>query len=223
LSDPFKILKGGAQGGLSVPWVFLCCLTEILAEDDGNRLDLDFAIRRECLRLECQRSGSDRWFAGGTGIGEREAAVLAGGAEIDEGELRWNGALRRGGLVLREARKQAQVKLDETAGKVANLEMRQARWVEDDDPEAKTAAGQHETSAEKSVRVLREAVAAEEVMGEKGGGKKQTQKRLQLLHEVRLPDGVVEQCQICDAAIPYVGFCGECTGLKLDLPAKGFL
>ena len=294
LSDPFKMLKGGAQGGLSVPWIFLCCLTEILAEDDGNRLDLDFAIRRECLRLECQRSGGDRWFAGGTGIGEREAAILAGGGEIDEGELRWNGAVRRGGLALLEARKQAQDKLDEAAGKVAKLEMRKARWFKDDEPKAETVAGQHETSTGKTFRELSAAVAAvptpvepamlqpesiqedsslkrmgarrkdeggledegnaagetdeearvldearaaydaymaadedsavdEEVMGEKGGGKQQTQKRLQLLHEVRLPDGVVERCQICDAAIPYVGFCGECTGLKLDLPAKGFL
>ena len=56
LTDPFRILRGGAHRRLSVPCVFLCCFSDILEEDDSNRGDLDYvyAIRRDCLRLECE-------------------------------------------------------------------------------------------------------------------------------------------------------------------------
>ena len=58
LSEAFDIDRGGIQGGMSTPWIYCVCATELVAEDDALRHDLDFAIRRECLRLESKRSGA---------------------------------------------------------------------------------------------------------------------------------------------------------------------
>jgi hypothetical protein len=137
LTDPFQILRGGAQDGLGVPWVFLCCISDILEEDDSNRGDLDYAIRRDCLRLECLHSGGDRWYAGGadgvtgTAAGTinnvdvsddetlrsgRNGSLASGmgtAAEpLDEGELRWNAAVKKGGKALYDARAKARKLLE---------------------------------------------------------------------------------------------------------------
>ena len=154
---------------------------------------MDFAIRKECLRLECLASGGDRWFAGGAGEGQ---AGAPDGAAAEEGEQRWNQAVLKGGKALFAARAQASKLLEEQKAEIAQAELRPARWVKDGADE-------------------------EDVMdAEAEGGTKQPQaKRLRLLHEVRLPDGVVDACIICKASIPYVGCCGECAGYRLHVPA----
>ena len=231
LSDPFQILRGGAQGGLSVPWVFNCCLSDILEEDDSNRGDLDYAIRRDCLRLECFNSGGDRWYAGGAddGSGATTAAGTTTGpaaeTQLDEGEIRWNAAVKTGGKALYDARAKARKLLEDEAQEVAKRGMRKARWIKDDEPEAEPDPNTHETNAERRTRAdwvkYNEAEAAKR-KAEAQEDSKPARERLQLLHEVRLPDGAVSRCKICDAAIPYVGFCADCTGLRLEVPAKDY-
>jgi hypothetical protein len=51
-TDPFEMTRGGIQGLGSTAYLFILCLSEILDEDDALGNDLDYAIRRECLRLE---------------------------------------------------------------------------------------------------------------------------------------------------------------------------
>ena len=231
LSDPFQILRGGAQGGLSVPWVFNCCLSDILEEDDSNRGDLDYAIRRDCLRLECFHSGGERWYAGGAddGSGATTAAGTTTGpaaeTQLDEGEIRWNAAVKTGGKALYDARAKARKLLEDEAQEVAKRGMRKARWIKDDEPEAEPDPNTHETNAERRTRAdwvkYNEAEAAKR-KAEAQEDSKPARERLQLLHEVRLPDGAVSRCKICDAAIPYVGFCADCTGLRLEVPAKDY-
>jgi hypothetical protein len=42
------------------------------------------------------------------------------------------------------------------------------------------------------------------------------------LHKVRLPDGVVDECKVCKAPIPYAGCCGKCTEYRLDVPREEY-
>jgi hypothetical protein len=51
-TDPFEMTRGGIQGLGSRAYLFILCLNESLDEDDALGNDLDYAIRRECLRLE---------------------------------------------------------------------------------------------------------------------------------------------------------------------------
>ena len=51
-TEPFKMTRGGIQGLGSTAYLFILCLSEILEEDDALNNDLDYAIRRECLRIE---------------------------------------------------------------------------------------------------------------------------------------------------------------------------
>jgi hypothetical protein len=87
LSDAFEITRGGIQGGMSTPLVYSLCASEIVAEDDARRQDLDFEIRRECLRLECLSSGGERWMVDGAERGW-DAALDVRAA--DEGQWWWN-------------------------------------------------------------------------------------------------------------------------------------
>jgi hypothetical protein len=135
---------------------------------------------------------------------------------------------KNGGKALYDARAKAKQLLEDEAQEVAKRPMRKARWFKDSEPDAKIVANAHETSEERRTRVLREGATAARrdakeklrCMAEKDN--KPARERLQLLHEVRLPDGVASRCNICDAAIPYVGFCADCTGLRLDVPAKDY-
>jgi hypothetical protein len=129
LSGDFALTRGGIQGLNSTPWVFILSATEILAEDDEKQHDLDFAIRRECLRLECLASGGERWFAGGAGEGRAGAPDEAA---AEEGERRWNHAVLKGGKALFAARAQASKLLEEQKAEIAQAELRPARWAKDD-------------------------------------------------------------------------------------------
>jgi hypothetical protein len=114
--------------------------------------------------------------------------------------------------------------LETEAQRVAKLEMREARWYKYGEPEAETAPDCNETTAERMVRQSREAEA--EAAAKRNMHSQEdphTRERLQRLHEVRLPYGAVPRCEICDAAIPYVGCCADCSGLRLEVPAKDYL
>jgi hypothetical protein len=227
--------------------VFLCCITEILEEDGSQRPDLDHSIRRECLRLECLHS-SDRWFAGGadvdigTAAGPSPAQVsddetLRSGPNrsqrpwtgtaaepLDEGEQQWNAAVKKGGKALFDERAKTRKILETEAQRVAKLEMREAHWYTYGEPKAETAPDCKETTAERMVRQSREADAEDAAKRNMHSQEDpHTRERLQRLHEVRLPYDVVSRCKICDVAIPYVGCCADCSGLRLEIPAKTYL
>ena len=88
--------RGGIQGLGSTAYLFVLSLSEILDEDDALGNDLDYAIRRECLRLETlereEAEGGvvhERWLAPVTGqwTGEelvgRERTIHATNAAFD--------------------------------------------------------------------------------------------------------------------------------------------
>jgi hypothetical protein len=81
-TEPFKMTRGGIQGLGSTAYLFILCLSEILEEDDALNNDLDYAIRRECLRIETlereEAEGGvvhEQWLAPVTKQWTREAVV----------------------------------------------------------------------------------------------------------------------------------------------------
>ena len=87
-TEPFEMTRGGIQGLGSTAYLFILCLSEILEEEDALNNDLDYAIRRECLRIETlereEAEGGvvhERWLAPVTTQLTREAVVgsAAGG------------------------------------------------------------------------------------------------------------------------------------------------
>jgi hypothetical protein len=147
---------------------------------------------------------------------------MSAAADLDEGEQRWNAAVKKGGKALLDARATARNLLEAEAQEVAKLGMREARWIKDSDSTARTSPNSDETSAERMIRELRAAQRADlqdPVTKEESTAARE---RLPFLHEVRLPDGAVQRCKVCDAAIAYVGCCANCTGLWLQVPAKDY-
>jgi ribonuclease HI len=156
LSPPFDLGIGGIQGGMSTPWCFILAATEIMTEDSSRRYDLDFAIRRECLRMEIdERRGADLETQVTPAIvvdqGDWQYCETCGAAPprfcvcevdredqscLDEGEQRWNAAVQRGATALLAARAEARKLLDEWDQEVAALPMRAARWIKEDTADA---------------------------------------------------------------------------------------
>ena len=126
--------------------------------------DLDFAIRRECLRLEKLRS---------IGVAEPEAEV---DLDEDPGLTRWNAAVKKGGVALMTARDKARVALDAEAEDVAARPLRPARWVDSDsdeeEEECNKGAGQNGEDDKEETTVERASESAAR------------QRRLAQLHEV---------------------------------------
>ena len=54
------------------------------------------------------------------------------------------------------------------------------------------------------------------------GKAKQRKRRLLFLHEMHTLVGAIDLCTICKATVPYVEWCAQCAGLRLDLPAEEF-
>ena len=92
VSSPFSLDRGGVQGGMSTLWTYILGSSEVMEGDESRLHDLDFAIRRECLRLEVNRRDVVE-------DGEEPAAEAA-----DDGQRRWDEAVRVGGLALMAAR-----------------------------------------------------------------------------------------------------------------------
>ena len=100
---------------MSTPWCFILAATEIMTEDSSRRYDLDFAIRRECLRMEIdKRRGADLETQVAPAIvvdqGDWQYCETCGAAPprfcvcevdredqscLDEGEQQWNAVVQR--------------------------------------------------------------------------------------------------------------------------------
>ena len=106
---------------------------------------------------------------------------------------------------------------------MAKRPIRKARWIKDSEPEAEPVPSTHETNAARRTRVLREEAEAERRKAKSEEDSKLACERLQLVHEVRLPNGAVSRHKNGDAAILYVGFCADCTRLRLEVPAKDYV
>ena len=91
LSAGFDLGRGGIQGGMSTPWIFILATTAILEADESRRHDLDYAIWLECLRREVERRDTGQY------------TVLQHAAE-DDGQQRWDAAVKRGADAMLAAR-----------------------------------------------------------------------------------------------------------------------
>ena len=85
--------------------------------------------------------------------------------------------------------------------------MRLARWLIDEDELALDIADGKATSS-----------GARAIIAGATGSKR----RPPFLHEVRLPNGAVERCKVCDAAIALPGCCRDSIGLKIHHPREGY-
>ena len=167
---------------MSTPWTYILGSSEVMEGDESRLHDLDFAIRRECLWLEVNRRDAVE-------DGEEPAAEAA-----DDGQRRWDEAVRVGGLALMAARDEARIELKKEAEVVAARPMRPARWVDSDDEEA-----DKETSGNGGDSQDADSVGADSRPAD--GGTAKSQRRAKRLHEVRIPAGAVARfCQrLCGA------------------------
>jgi hypothetical protein len=222
-------------------------MTEIMAHEQEQGHDLDFAIRRECLRLEILRM---------TEGDEDEAHPAEEGQAEDVGLQRWNTAVKKGGVAMLAARDEARTPLAAKSEEVAARPLRPARWVDEKEADKDAggagptlvtggdnhSAGQNgkggndEASEQERdadlVAAVRAATTPEErraateqyyeVAAERDKAERALRRRrLTRLHEVRIPPDVVERCKVCDAAIATgAGHCVTCTGLGLDVPPE---
>eukprot|EP01050_Picozoa_sp_SAG11_P022029 SAG11_NODE_4055_length_2084_cov_4.117884_1_plen_636_part_10 len=237
LSPPFDLDRGGIQGGMSTPWTFILAVTEVLFEDSSRRHDLDYAIRRACLRLEiADRRGSSDDIA--------DLAAEDGGVD-DPGQIRWNSAVERGARALYGARKEQQNKIETYDTEIASRSMRPSRWLENHADEAAlqtagSSSEREETSGRQGAATLQSHLLrsaqdrgglddlVERIRAERNQQNhlsrrtaKRQDNRPKPLHLVRIPSGVVDRCRVCAAAVATTThFCVECTRLGLDVPLE---
>ena len=159
LSPPFDLDVGGIQGGMSTPWTFILATTEVLFEDSSRRHDLDYEIRRECLRLEIAERRGEADSDAAAGQPQQGDCTSCGAPmrlcvcdtdeleeEVDPGLQRWNSAVKQGGAALFAARATRRTEIEKIEEKIATRGMRPARWEQEAD--AIEAAGTNELTAE---------------------------------------------------------------------------
>jgi ribonuclease HI/exonuclease III len=201
-SKPFDIDRGVIQGGMDSPWDFVLGLACVLQDADPQRRSLDYDIRQgvQLLRKGGRPSHTGAAYEAYEAAKERFRAV-EGDAVLEteeepklEFERLWFTAVKKGAGALHAAVNAAKSTFEaKRAEMLAPPEERPAGWT----AAGPGAAWQDELEERQQLRKCFHPIS------------------------VRLPRGVVPQCQICDTAWPIPGFCDACQELEFR-PTEGY-